>query len=344
MPDIISDIEEAVLSLAEGDYAWNASIILTDLAFYQLLKRGDEIDLNVGGELYNLIVESKSINRGGPGQVQMRLEAMSPSVFYRPPYTALIDYENSAATTARAAVETILGTTVAWETIDWPIPAGRITAEQAVPIELAQQIVETIGAVIQPDKSGALVVRDSYRVNIPDYGTATPDHVYTDVEHNLSVQETFEPRDDYNRFRVLEGEAGFTDTLEWVPDEDITTGGVLRAYPTPWRTSIQVIHTDGASVSLTYVGAESRQETELVEFQAGSASLSFPGISLDTVDWKSDALTGLVLNAHEATITAGTSVNQGYGLAEITYTVESINYRSSAPIGSVVQYLIEDLG
>ncbi len=344
MPDITSDIEEAVLSLAEGDYAWTASIILVDLAFYQLLKRGDVIDLNIDGELYNLIVESKSLNRNGPGQVQMRLEAMSPSIFYRPPYTDLIDYENSTATTARAAVEAILGASVTWDCIDWPIPAGRITAEQAVPIELAQQIVETIGAVIQPDKAGNLVVRDAFRVNIPDYATATPDHVYTDIEHNLSVQETFEPRDDYNRFRVLEGEAGFTDSLEWVPDEDISTGGVLRAYPTPWRTSIQVVHTDGASVSLVLVGTETRQETEVIEFVAGTATLGFPAISLDTVDWKSDALTGLVLNSHEATITCGTSVNQGYGLAEITYSVESINYRSNAPLGSVVQYLIEDLG
>jgi hypothetical protein len=343
MPDIVSDIEEAVLSLSEGDYAWNASIILTDLSFYQILKRGDVVELNVQGEIYTLIVESKSLNRDRPAGVAMRIEALSPSIYFSPPYCDLIDYENTTPVTAREAVEAILGASVTWNTIDWPIPAGRIVAEQAVPIELAQQIVEVVGAVIEPDKSGALIVRDAYPVNLPDYDTAVPDHVYTDIEHNLSVSETFEPRDDYNKFRILEGEAGYTDTLEWVPNDDIATGGILRAYPTPWRTSIRVVHTDGASVSLSLLGTRTRQETQIVEFVAGSGTLSYPAISIDSVVWYSSPLPGLALESHTATITAGTTVNQGYGVAEITYTVETIDYESNAPLGSVVQYLIEDL-
>lgn len=346
MPDITSDIIEAVVSLSEGDYAWNASIILSDLAFYQLLKRGDVVELNVQGEIYSLIVESKSLSRNSPAGVSIRIEALSPSIFFRPPYTALIDYENGPGTTAKSAVEAILGVSVTWNVIDWPIPAGRISAEQAVPIDLARQIVGTIGAVLEPDKTGALIVRDTFRVNIPDYSSVVPDQVYTDIEHNLSVSETFEPRDDYNKFRILEGDAGFTDTLEWVPNEDITTGGILRAYPTPWRTTIQIVHTDGSSVSLARVdpvATQTRQETQVVEFIAGNGTLSFPAISIDTIVWHSDVLPSLALEAHTATITAGTSVNQGYGVAEITYTVESIDYVSNAPLGSIVQYLIEDL-
>lgn len=344
MPDIISDIAEAVVSMSEGDYAWNASIILEDLSFYQILNRGDVVELNVQGEIYNLVVESKSLSRGGPADVSMRIEALSPSIKHRFPDATPINYENTTPVLARDAVETILGEVVDWQILNWAIPAYRIRAEDAEPISLAQEIVNAVGGVIESKRDGTLLVRNSFRVNIPDYPTATADHVYTDVEHNLSVSEEFTVREGYNSFLVLEDVTGLSDTLEWVPNEDIVTGGVLRAYPNPWRTTIQIIHTDGTSVSLNPLGVRTRQETETVEFVAGNASLGFAAISLDTITWHSTALTGVALEVHSSTITSGTSVNQGYGVAEITYTVESIDYESSAPLGSVVQYLIEDLG
>ena len=338
------DIQEAVIELAEGDLAWNASIILTDIAHYQLVNRGDTAVLDLLGELYDLVIQSKSLSRNAPAAISMRVNALSPSIKHRLPQCTLVDYLNTTAILAKDAVEDILGESVDWQLTNWSIPAYRISAEDAEPIELARTIVEAVGGVIEPKKDGSLLVRHSFPVNIPDYATATPDQVYTDVEDNLSVSEEFELRDDYNKFHILEGRAGFTDALEWEPNEDLSTGGVLRAYPTPWRTNIQIIHTDGVMVNLVPLGIRTRQETEIVEFTEGEGSLRHPAISLDTIDWKSDVLPSVSLELHSTIIKAGKSVNQGYGLAEITYTVESIDYESQVPLGNIVQYLLEDLG
>lgn len=340
---VVTDIQEAVIAHSEGDFAYNASIILTDLSRYAAINRGDTAILDIYGETYTLQVESKGLSRNAPAGLSMRIEALSPSIKHSAPLATPIDYENTTNTAARTAVETILGEVVDWQMVNWSIPAYRIRAEDAIPIELAKEIVNAVGGVIEPKRDGTLLVRPAFQVNIPDYATAIVDHTYTDAEHNLSVNEEFDVRDDYNWFHIIEDTSGLNDVLEWVPNDDISTGGILRAYPEPWRTSIQIIHTDGIAVFLAPLGVQQRQETEVVEFVAGSASLSYPGISLDNISWHSTPLTGLALDTHSSTITAGTSVNQGYGVAEITYTVESIEYESNAPLGSIVQYLIEDL-
>jgi len=340
------EVLEAVIAVAEGDIAWNANIRILDLSQYKNINKGDALTLNILGENFTLEVESKSLNRNSPAGASMQINALSPTIDYRSPAADLIDIENTMAILASEMVEDILdGATIDWQIVDWFIPAYRVMAEEAVPADLARNIVEAAGGVLEAKKDGTFLARKRFPNTIPAYSTATPDQVYTDIEDNLSVSEDHDPREDYNKFQIMEGKANFQDTIEWVPDESTpVSNGILRAYPSPWRTNVQIIHTDGVVVGLTLIGTVQRQEEELVEFTEGVGSLQYPGITIDSIVWHSDVLSGITLEPFSTVVTTGTTVNYGYGLATITYTTQAIEYSTNAPLGSNVQYLLEDLG
>ena len=65
---------------------------------------------------------------------------------------------------------------------------------------------------------------------------------------------------------------------------------------------------------------------------------------MDSIDWKSYNLGSLVHEDHGRELTAPTTVNYGYGLAEITYTTEAIEYTTSTAVSTDAQFLLEDLG
>jgi len=244
---------------------------------------------------------------------------------------------------AKAIVEDILGQSVEWLILDWTVSAGRVAIDDSTPYNAAKLIVAVAGGLIESKLDGTLRVRYEYPVAMNAlYGT-TPDEVFTDIEDNLSAEEGFEYRSGVNNIRILEGESTFRDRLLWEPEEGDDTRGVLEAYLSPWRTEYTLRHTDSdGATAFVFAGTITREEIELVEFRNGTANVGYPIKELTAVEWQSDPLGGITFNEYSTSLNAGTGVNQGYGLAEVSYVVQLDTYNVTGVLGDAAQFVIED--
>ena len=247
-------------------------------------------------------------------------------------------------TDIQVVIETILDRSVTWDFLHFDVKPYRIVAEDAYPLELAYTLLEEIGAVLQAEPDGSLIVRRKYKQEPSTVDQWTAEQVYTDSADNLTSQEEYIARDGYNRFRVTESDSQYEDVIEFIPDEDSITSGTLRVYPGPYRVNIQVRSTVlDSDIILTDGVWNTREEIEEVEFVDGEASTAYPIYQLSEVEWISASLSGVTFADYSTKLIADASINQGYGLAVIRYTTKSLDYHTSASAGDSVQYVVEEI-
>lgn len=338
-------ILECTLSSSESDHLWVGKVILESMDHYSRFSEGKQFTIELQGEVYLLQYNTKDIRRSGPAKIDVSIEGLSPAMALQAPRASGVDRTYDADTLASDMIEDILGEAVTWAMPDWVIPAYRVAAQGAIPLDFAAGIVEAAGGLLDSNIDGSLLVRSKYITNIPDYpALGAVDQVYSDEQDNLSAVDSYDLRSGYNKFRITDDDGVFQDRIEYVADEDSDTSGVLRVYPSPWRTTLMVRTTDASG--MVFVGNEvwlTREETETVEFVAGVGSLPYPAESIDSFKWHSEILEGIMHTAYSSELTAGTTVNQGYGLVDITYTVRYLEYDTTAILGSNVQYVVEDI-
>ena len=352
-------IADAVVSQSEESTPWEARVRLTNLADYVGISDGDAVVLSIGGEDYRLIVTGKSISRGGPAQVDAQISAKSAVVLLDTPFAQTFSFNNIEATFARDTVEYLLGPVTEWNLPNWAIPAFRLAFEGVTPLEAAKRLVGASGGLIVADKDGSLIVQSKFPVPTPGYGQVEVAHTFTDSEDTLSVSEDHEAREGYNQFRIREGEAGFQDRLEYLPDqiptgglngdgtpatEDSPDSGIVRAYPSPYRNTFKlyVAQEVGATVMVPKGEVVHDERQELVTFDKGVVGLSYPIYELVNIEWHSQALGGLSFDPGGTTLTASTDVNQGYGLATVTYRTKAFEYTTTGVRGTSALILMED--
>ena len=330
------------LRAQEGGYLYEGTVTV-GAEGYGLVRVGDAVTLDLFGEPYSLVVESRRRDREGAAGRRFALELRSPTVRFDFPRAAPVTRTFDASVMARAAVETLLGEAVAgWDLVDWRIPAFRLAFEDASPIAAAQEIVQAPGGTIETDPDGTLRVRHLYPSS-PKHGYAdvAPARTVDDQDDVVSSSESFEPRRRVDRLTIRDTVEGlFNDRLEFEPDANNSRSGTLRVYPSPWRSGLVVRHTSNAALSLTPNGETTREETEVVEFAAGRAGLRFPVEALLALEWLYVSLGAVTFEAHETELKAGGE--QGYSLARVTYRVRSIDYRVASATVDEAQLILED--
>lgn len=339
--EVISVIELAISS-SEDRPLWQCKMILEDLSHYSKFIEGATFTVDLSGDVYSFLYHTKSVNRSGPGESSVIVEGMSQGLSLQSPRSDTITKDYDTDMEAQALIEDILGQSVVWDFPAWTIPARTVASNEAIPLDLAKTIVEAAGGVLYSKIDGQLAVRKKYIVNTNLYAGYTEDQVYADLEDNLSAIEGYEVRHGYNTYRVTDTDPSYGDRLEFIAEDGSDIKGVLRAYPTPHRESIEIGSTDPGSILLTTVGWAEREEEEVVEFVSGQASLRYPAQSISTVSWFSESLGGILHTAYESDLLTGTTVNNGYGLASVTYTVRYLEADTVGVEGLSVQYVIED--
>ncbi len=340
-------VSSVSVEMREGSFIWSSTVILENLGAYNQFIQDSPFTVNIGTDSYEMVVEERSIDRSKPSKETLKITGLSPAIKHKVPRAASINFEMTSAMMAKDVVETILGELVTWNIQNWLIPAYRVSAKDISPIKLVSQIVKTVGAIPETLKDGTLQIRYTWGIDTNQYTAATPDQIYTDVADNLSAFEQTQPFALWNKFRIREGSGVFSDKIEYYDNDDIdgdSLRGILRVYPDPWRLTIRVIQTNGPSITLAIRGVVQREEVQLVEFVEGVGNVSYPIVSIDSIDWRSTSLGALVHEGHGTEITTPLTVNSGYGLAEITYTTEAVEYDTSAPPTTDAQFLVEDLG
>ncbi len=76
---MIGSVISATLSQAEQDYAWSGTMEVTNPASFGRIQINDPIDLELGGEVFKLIVDNKTIDRDGVGMPRLTLSVISPT-------------------------------------------------------------------------------------------------------------------------------------------------------------------------------------------------------------------------------------------------------------------------
>lgn len=336
-------LDDAYVSISAGESAYRMEASISDRGLFARISELDPVSLDFCGEAYQLVITSKSVDRSETGKMRCSITAESPLRLLDLPYVGGQDFTNELAAEAQALVEEALQDTVAWNVVAWEIPGQRLQITNASPLAIAKSVAAAAGALVTSEPDGTAVVRYTRPVNWDVLDVATPDQVYSDVEHNLSASQSYEYREGFNKFRLRDSEAAYGDQIQWELDEGSTHSGVATVYPSPYRSSWTLRTTSNQPVVVDARGEQVREHKQVVEFVGGRASVANPVLSVVSVAWKSAGLGALSFVPYSREITAGTAVNQGYGLAEITYTSKAYEFKVSAPTTvDAAQLIVEE--
>ena len=317
-------IVEADISHDESGYLWEATIRLGHISDYAKIVQDERFVLNIYGEEYQLIVDSKELNRSAPAVMTSSLVGLSPTALLdfprADPYTKTWDTPVYASVAAADAVGTIQ-----WDLVDWEIPPYRLVFEDVAPIEVASQLAEVAGGTIETLPDGTLVARHLYPVPVPDYNSATPDHVITEVDDIRQLTEQFVPSKLINRLLITDNEnLDFSDKIEFEVDPNDPSRGTLRVFPSPWRTEfyLQASNTaislsEGEEIYDTYPAVD--DDPELIDIFDGQGNTRYPIWGIVEVDYESLDVSPLYWTEGSDSITTAGEANK-YGLFYLRYT------------------------
>lgn len=311
---------EVSLSIDEGSPLWIAGLTLERIEDFVLLPVGGLVTLTVCGETFSLIVDSKQLARNAPASAAYRVSLSSPLALKDSPFSATIEKTWAAPTSARSAVEEVLGP-VDWRMLDWVLPGGSATYANATPLNIARGIVAAAGGIVESEPDGGIVCRPRHYYSPPAYqdspiGLSLADADLIESSEQQSVVQVT------NRITVsneLSGASG-SDRIEFVADEADDNAGTVRIYPEPWR-GMELVHTGDITVSIGAVGEVFRVEEEIVDVLAGAGNTAYPIHEVVAFEWRYADLGAIT--------PAGNSVRSsvaGYSLLWIKYRARSQNF------------------
>lgn len=326
----------------EGQYVWAATCTLGDYQQIKSFPFNKPFQVSFGGELYSLVVDSRSIDRSNPQDPRAVVYGVSPIVKYAFPRARKISKTWEAVTQASDIALELIPELV-WEVIDWPVPASTFGVQATSPLSAVQQLAAAVGAIVESLPDGSIHVRYKHPTSVPEYGPATKAFTLDDLIDNFSYSEKYQPNKLVNMLVLSDQQTsgGSRDTVEFVPDEGDVLNGVLRIYPSVWRETISV-HATAAVAGLTHQGIKTRTETETVEFVAGAASVRFPVVSITGTVWKDVDLGALSFQSYDRPLRSAASEG-AYSQAEISYQTQWHEYRVSGYLGTQVQFVVEDV-
>lgn len=337
---VVVEIVGGTLSMDEGDYAWRFEAQMVSTASL-VVEKGDMVEVTLGSggqtEVWNLVVDSREITRNSASDFSFSISAYSPAYSqYGSDRVAKKDFLNTSDSLVSAIATSIIPTLM-WGAVDWVVPAFRFAVKDSTPIQAIGVLVDACGAMILSDPSGQLRVVPRHSAPGGDYSKVTPDMVLTDMEDNLSSSDSSETFVNYNKFRIMSSNDAFSDTLEWVQDENDFSKGEVRVFPEPWR-SVDLSANTG--VLITSNGVARFSFTQQVEVVDGVASLQYPAIQVTSYSWLTDALGTPVVNPREKSLRVpGNLPNYGYGVLSISYDVEYYSF-SVVSAKDVGQFLV----
>lgn len=304
---------------------WQAEFEIVDVYYFNLFQLKRAITLTLYDTDFSLIIDTRSYSRNTIDPITQKLiekitiTALSPVARFNRNHSSGVTITWPYDEQAKQIVQDLIGA-VTWNTLHWVVPANSFAATNQAPLEAARALVAEIGAVIVSDKVGNVHVRPEIPKPIPLWEQLSVQHQIDDTQvYESSLSVTARPY--FNQLRVYTGEDSFQDKLEWIPDEVEGLKGVMRGYPSPWRTvSLVSSHNLMFIIPLGEVVREEVQER--VEFKAGRATLSYPPESLRLIEWINTDLGGVSFAGAELTA----NVEDGYSLATVTYRVRAFEW------------------
>lgn len=328
----------ATLTHAEGEYAWTGAVELSDPASYRKLTVDDALAISLGGVVYSVMVDSKTMDRQGVSAPRMVAQVISPTARHASPRATPVSHTWAAPVYARDAAEEAVKEGIQWNLANWQIPGGRLAFHDASPIDVVRTIAKAAGGMVETLADGRLQVRHRFPVPVPRWLTTAPDHILTDASHILAVQERHVRRTRINRVTVrgYMPQPGFL-SIEVDNRPDGLNQG--RATFENGETAHLLVYAgvDVVSLKLTSSAGLLRPGpsytlplTQEVTFdRSPSATLDRPALTIDSVIWIGGDLGPLTMGPDRRTITAART---GLSIARVAYTTKAQSWTLTAPI------------
>lgn len=331
-------VAEAEITIAEGDYAWTCTVVLSETTDYAQLRQNQAFAVVIGPERYEFIVDSKELDRSNPANYGMKLMGISPSARFASP--RMLSSSSAWDTiTSASAIATELLPGVDWQVLDWNIPAYRFAIQDTTSVEAVRTLASAIGATLETDLDGTPYVRSLYPVSVPNYATATPDHIFTEATDIITVNESYVSSEVFNRLVITDIEQEISDTLEWIEDYSGATTGVMRAFLYPWRSAVSLLHTGTVNVVIDTPNTVLTQHEEIIEVFQGQGDTSYPIHHIDSITYEAQNVGGIIFDMDSRSFTVGgPSFNS---VIQLVYWTRSLDYRVSLPDARPTQFLLE---
>ncbi|HAT51483.1 MAG: hypothetical protein HQL07_01360 [Nitrospirae bacterium] len=329
------------IGISEGAYAWTGAITIDDIASYQQVVIGDPLTVTVGGEVFNLMVDSKTISRDGVNAPVMSLSVISPTAMLEDPYAKRRDLTMPVDTTAKAVAEAAINGAIEWDLVDWMIPSDLLSFYRATPLSIVRAVVSAAGGTVETLPDGMLRVRHLFPVPVPNWAAYTipATHVLTDAVDNLSCTETYAVPVLVDKVSIRSEEMRDAMLSFEVDGRPNGLNGGITSF-TGGMTAYFLLHVDPQKISevtvipsvgdVVGVPVQSYLVTQFVNFDQSrfQASLEHPTDNIVSVQWYGNNLGALRLGKDKKTVSPEIP---GTGIAQVRYTVQSFAFGVELP-------------
>lgn len=330
--DLNKHIVSGTITISQSQSSIHNDVTITSLS-NELFEFADplimpgtpRIELHIGNRVFFFLVEERSRNLdSGEITIWGRDQTARDSEPWSSEISFLFEEGQSASEFAQSVTTY---SAVDWDILDWVLPEGYEVS--GTPVQIISQIASEIGAIVRAQDDGSLLVRSKYPVAPIDLPNAETDLVYTDnIISNFTTKKSVGSH--YNTVTVQSdyGEA-------WVPQIEVEdmpddverskgTDSYLRVF---WDTDNPSLeNTYVTSGNITELGVFTESFKEVIVFELGVGSTTYPVYEIESINWYGDIAT---VDENEFTKYSKDIIltdNTIYRIAEVTYTIEYSRY------------------
>jgi hypothetical protein len=209
--------------------------------------------------------------------------------------------------------------------VDWLLPAGRLSYENANPMELLRKLVDAAGGIVQTTREGSLKVQYKTPCAFNKLSDSAIDFTFSDTAHIFNYDERTPSGEFYNAAIITDTDNAIDRQWsgEYVATDDVS--GVLRVYGHAWLDPefFEITTTGNPTIEIGQGVVVYIEENQTLEFKKGQASTSYPVFILRECVWKYADLGELMWELDSPQLkTAAPS----YSVAELKYTRRVVDF------------------
>jgi len=339
------EIIDLVLRDGIDTYAWQGSLELAQPYAYQALKVGEDFDLYYFGQVFELMVEKRSLTRDNPVQPKLVIDVISRSARLAKPFNEV--EINQTFTANKASVIANLITPVTWGLLDWVVKSGRFAVDNAAPLDALQSLVTAVGGMLETTRDSNLVAKPVFKTLPWEWSAGNADHELNDFEDNISYSESYERTYRYNRITISDSESRQWSIRSETDSKDPTKATIIvTSYP--WCDSVELVHTSYPGIVIKPLGATAwspRDDTNLyetIEFKENRASTQYPVFQINSYQYTHKDLGSMAfdIDTNEIRTNDTAGVEAGYSIARVHYITRDVRFSVSGMLpGETTQFL-----
>lgn len=204
----IVDFADFTLGIDVDSFCWTANFNILGQKAYDLIKPNGrnltQLEVNINGMIFSLFVAT--VNRSkSHGKTQYTAVAYSPLKLLSFPYAPKRSFTQTSSRTASQLVSDELtgtGLILDWKSPDWTVAANIHSYQDKTAMGAILDVVNAIGAVIQPSLDGTTVkIAPRFPVSPWNWSTAVLNHTVSTGQF-ISIGDSNVPKDNPNRVYV----------------------------------------------------------------------------------------------------------------------------------------------